>query len=108
MKEKKAKPTKSRGLFAKISKFTDLSVTSHGACRIEISEEKNGYKAVFIYNVKKIEKYTDTLIVLLAHSERIIFEGNSLECITYASDAMEISGVITSIGFDMKGNGRNV
>ncbi|MBQ5800908.1 MAG: YabP/YqfC family sporulation protein, partial [Clostridia bacterium] len=76
--------------------------------QLDIYAEKSGYKSVVTYNVKRIEKYTDSSIILEMKNEKISFLGKSLECITYASEAIEIDGDIEEIHFSKIKGGANV
>ena len=91
MKEK-IKKAKKEAFITKISRYTDISLRSSDGFRIEISSDKNGYKTITVYDVKKIEKYTDNCVILNTENENLIFSGEELECLTYASGAMEIRG----------------
>ena len=91
MKEKTKKLNK-EAFITKISRYTDLSLKSSKGFRIEITSDKNGYKTITVYDVKKIDKYTNNCIVLNTENENLLFSGEDLECLTYASGAMEIRG----------------
>ncbi len=108
MKETEKKQKNKEGIFAKISKYTDLSVRSGKGFQLDIYAEKSGYKSIVTYNVKRIDKYTENEIVLKMQSETISFVGNNLECITYASEAIEIDGDIREISFEKIRGGENV
>ena len=88
MKEK----TKKEAFFTRISKYTDISLKTSGGFRIEISSDKNGFKTITVYDVKKIEKFTDDCVILNTEKEKMFFSGERLECLAYASGAVEIIG----------------
>lgn len=108
MKDSEKKPKSKEGFFTKISKYTDLSLRSGKGFQLDIYSEKSGYKSIVAYNVKRIEKYTETCIILEMNNEKISFMGKSLECITYASEAIEIDGDIEEINFSKVRGGENV
>ena len=101
-KEKEIKANK-ESLSRKLAKYTDLAFSSSKGFQIEINSERNAYKTATVYNVKKIEKCSETSVVLITEAETISIEGKNLECITYASFALEISGIISSIIFTVGG-----
>lgn len=107
MKEK-TKKAKKEAFITKISKYTDISLNSSNGFRMEISSDRNGYKTITVYDVKKIEKYTETCIILNTENENLIFSGEELECLTYASSAMEITGRTKSFEFVKKEGKNNV
>lgn len=107
MKEK-TKKTKKEDFMTKISRYTDFSLRPSKGFRMEISSDKNGYKAITVYDVKNIENYTENCVILNTEKESLIFSGEELECLTYASGAMEIRGEMKKIDFIKKEGGDNV
>ena len=88
MKEK----TKKEAFFTRISKYTDISLKTFSGLRIEIFSDKNGLKTITVYDVKKIETLTDDRVILNTEKEKLFFSGERLECLAYASGAVEIIG----------------
>ena len=107
MKEK-TKKTKKEDFITKISKYTDISLKASKGFRMEISSYKNGYKTITVYDVINIEKYTESCVILNTEKESIIFSGEELECLTYASGAMEIRGKTKIFEFIKKEAKHNV
>ena len=91
MKEK-TKKVKKEAFITKISRYTDISLKPSKGYRIEMSSDKNGYKTITVYDVKRIEAYSENRVVLNTENENLVFSGEELECLTYASGAMEIRG----------------
>ncbi len=100
MKEKRDTKNKS-SLAGKISKYRDFSIGSKNQFYMSASGSVKG-KAVLTEGVKKIKKYTDELIILELCSEEVVLCGENLECLTYASGAIEISGRVNSISFNLE------
>lgn len=107
MKEKTKKSNK-EAFITKISRYTDFSLKSSKGFRIEINSDKNSYKTITVYDVKKIQKYTKNCIILNTENEDLIFSGEDLECLTYTSGAMEIRGKTKVFEFVKKEDKENV
>ena len=98
MKEKRDTKNKS-SLANKFSKYRDFSIGNKNQFYLSASGGAMG-KTVLTDGVKKIKKYTDELVILELCSEEVVLCGENLECLTYASGAIEISGKVSSISFN--------
>ena len=98
MKEKSDARNKS-SLGNRISKYRDFSIGNKNQFYMSASGSVKG-KTVLTDGVKKIKKYTEELIILDLCSEEVVLCGENLECLTYASGAIEISGRVSSISFN--------
>ena len=93
--------SKKKNVLSKLKKYMDFSSIVSGASSISMTLEVNK-KTALVSGVEKIIEYTDKVISLDDRNGRLVFEGEMLECLTYASGAIEISGDIKHITFALE------
>ena len=100
MKEKKDNLKGKISLKDKILKYQDFSISQKNAFVMTVTKSDAKCKHVLVDGVKKIKKYTAETVILDMGAEELLFCGEGLECLTYASGAIEVFGKIESISFN--------
>ena len=89
---------KKKKVLSKLKKYMDFSSMAGRSSSVSVTLGANK-KTALVSGVEMIIEYTDELVSLQERSGRIVFLGEALECLTYASGAIEISGKIKHVTF---------